>query len=322
MTINILPCSNGFGHIDRCFKIAKFLCSKGNKINFFCENDIFTKFQDLYKIKKNIENFNIPKTCLKPIISKNDLLDLHSYNFNFEANDIVISDSIIELLSITKNTILLSNFFWHKIKNVDKTVYVNANEIIKNFKGPILGSTIFAQDHVKSQKNFKSYNLFNKKISKKNSSSSILLSSGGTDVGIPSILSKKKNILKIFEKFQSVFIEPTLLKYFDKGKNIFEADFSENMYLNLSFAIIRPGIGTTTELISRNIPFYLIHEENNQEMIFNSKKMIDLGFANYLNENDIIEILINKKKLEFDFNGLEEIYNVLKSTNFNDRYIY
>lgn len=322
MNINILPCSNGFGHIDRCFKIAKFLCSKENKIKFFCEKDIFTKFQDLYEIDKNIENFNIPKTFLKPIISKKDLLDFNNFNFNFEENDIVISDSIVELLSITKNTILLSNFFWHKIKNVDKIVNANANEIIKNFNGLILGSSIFAQDHVKLLKNFKPYNLFQKKISKKKLSSSILLSSGGTDVGISAILSKKKYILKIFEKFQSVFVEPSLFKYFDKGKNIFKADFSENMYLNLSFAIIRPGIGTTTELISRNIPFYLIHEENNQEMIFNSNKMIDLGFANYLNENNNMEILINKKKQEFDFNGLEEIYSVLKATNFNDRDIY
>ena len=115
MKINILPCSNGLGHTDRCFKIAKFLCSKENKIKFFCEKDTFTKFQDLYKIEKNIENFNIEKKFLKPIISKNDLLDFKNYDFKFEEKDIVISDSIIELLSITKNTILLSNFFWHKI---------------------------------------------------------------------------------------------------------------------------------------------------------------------------------------------------------------
>ena len=322
MKINILPCSNGLGHTDRCFKIAKFLCSKENKIKFFCEKDTFTKFQDLYKIEKNIENFNIKKKFLKPIISKNDLLDFKNYDFKFEEKDIVISDSIIELLSITKNTILLSNFFWHKIKHVDKIVNVNANEIIKNYNGPILGSSIFAQDHVKSLKTFKSYSLLQKKISKKNSSSSILLSSGGTDAGIQPILSKKKYILKIFEKFQSVFIEPSLFKYFDKGKNIFRADYSENMYLNLSFAIIRPGIGTTSELISRNIPFYLIHEDNNQEMIFNSNKMIDLGYANYLKENDNIEILINQKKQKLDFNGLEEIYKVLKVTNINDSDIY
>ena len=57
-------------------------------------------------------------------------------------------------------------------------------------------------------------------------------------------------------------------------------------------------------------------------MIFNSNKMIDLGYANYLKENDNIEILINQKKQKLEFNGLEEIYKVLKVTNINDSDIY
>lgn len=308
-----MPCSNGFGHLNRCFQISKYLY-KDFDIEFFCDNSQFNKFVKIYSLKNKIKNFHIPSNILKPVGSIKQLNKIKFIKKYINTNDILIVDSLIEALPFSNNSILLSNFFWHKIKKTENKIKINAEKILNKYNPTILGSSIFTQDHVRKQKNFYEYGLFKNFKKKTRSFDAILISCGGT-LSAKKIFKENRSIIfSIAKNYKKIYVEKNI---YDDFKNLRDdihiADFSNLMYEKIDFAIIRPGIGTSTELISRKIFFLMLAEKSNLEMKFNSNILHKEGLAKFLIESQNFGSILKNPNNNLKLKGLNTIKTHIKN---------
>lgn len=258
-----LPCNNGLGHIRRLSILANNINFSSKKIFFLLDKKKKIKFRLDKRVKKiSFSNINLEK--------QNKKLDLKNFTK-------IISDNEInkEIIFDKKRNYVVANFFWEEILNKN---FSN----IKNLKKK--GITVFSNylfSNIKSGVKIKKVGFFEKFKPNKNN--------GGILIAVGSAKSRLLNkfkirILKLLKKNllkkKKIYLDPKLYISDLKKFNIHKADFSEKMYSNISFAIIKPGLGTVEECLKRGIIMFPIMEKENKEFEHNAKVLIKkkLGF--------------------------------------------
>ena len=273
-SILFLPCNNGLGHIRRLSILANKINSPLNKISFFLDSKKKNKFRLNRKIKK-IFFLSYKKKI-------NGKLDLNKFTK-------IISDNEInkEVIFDKKKNIVIANFFWEEIFNKNIKNIKN----LKKKKIRVFSNYLFS--NIKSNINIKKIGFFEKfKPNKK--TDSILISVGSAKSRLlPSFKIKltkllKKNLLKK----KKIYLDPKLYALNLKKFNVYKADFSEKMYSKISFAIIKPGLGTVEECLKRGIVICPVMEDENKEFDHNTR-------------------VLSKTKLGFKFSTLEQILDFI-----------
>jgi len=154
-------------------------------------------------------------------------------------------------------------------------------------------------------------------------SKSILISCGKSQDGIfffKNILSDIIEVVSAFDKNKYIYLEPCLYALLKNKNNFKKATYCSKMYNDIGSAVIRPGLGTVSDLWSLGIKIFPVHEPGNNEMQYNSNVICNLqgDKAVSLNIKDAIISAIDfssnkhlKKNCEdklnqLDFNGLEK----------------
>ena len=277
-SILLLPCNNGLGHIRRLSILANKINLKKNKIFF----PLDSRKQNIFKFKKEVKKIIFSNTKKKDsnILNK----DINYNNFTKIISDTIINKKII--FDNNKN-IVFANFFWEEIYNKElknikklkkKKIKVFSNYLFSNIKAKIKTIKI---------------GFFEKfKPNKKNEC--ILIAVGSAKSRLLSQF--KIKIIRLIKnnslKKKKIFLDPRLYDSSLKKFNVFKADFSEKMYSRISFAIIKPGLGTIEECLKRAIVMLPIMERENMEFEYNSQVLV-------------------KKKLGFKFKKIEEVINFI-----------
>lgn len=299
--LNFFICPNGFGHLNRCVSLAKFLILKNFKIRFFIDEiqiNIIDKFTNGLKIE------------ILPL-RKNFLLfdfDINYFNrfvkSHISINDFNIIDTNYDILPYLNKSILLANFLWSEVISLDEQKNLIYKNNFNNFNGPIFGNNIFAMDTIKLHKNFIGYDFKKRLVKKKIVKDYLLISCGGTNYAFTKFKNKFNYFYSLSKKFKYTFIEPRLCNLFEKKINFISADYSDKMFDKVNYAIIRPGLGTIEKLFSRSIPFDCIFEPYNKEMTHNQKISRNLGISGslknffQLNQN-YSELNLNNKTINY-----------------------
>lgn len=292
--IAIIVCDSGLGHLVRCVKIANKLCESEHEITLFCN------INKLKKIKIKVNN----KLFFKKFISGHDKdLNFKNYNYNcadklpdLKKFDLIVSDNLLETLEKYPKSILIANFFWHKvIKNFKN--YKKNQDLLKKYKPLIICNKYVAHGYVNYFKNVRQVGFFSefKKYEKKKKK--ILLISEGT-----AITEVKNNfkLIKIIKSssnfFDEIILDPKYFKDPKFKKKIIEfnpqvkcANYSEAMFKKISHAIIKPGLGTVSNCISNNIQCLYYYKGYNKEFELNAKMLENFGLGKKFN-------IINFKK--------------------------
>ena len=145
---------------------------------------------------------------------------------------------------------------------------------------------------------------FNRPIKKRSINKKSILISFGTanDKSLKTI-----DIIKIIKRYNEfkIFLEPRFFEKFKNLKNIFMANYSDEMFEEVSVAIIRAGYSTILNCIKNNIYIFYL-KSNNAEIIYNSKmiKKYLIGESFTKNKNLIINnYRFKDKNLNFEYNG-------------------
>ena len=84
----------------------------------------------------------------------------------------------------------------------------------------------------------------------------------------------KKEIVKIIKELKigknKIFLEPYLYEKSLKKFNVFKANYSKQMYDNITVAYIKPGLGTIEECLRRGIPLICYTKNTMKEFKYNS----------------------------------------------------
>ncbi len=313
MKIAILASNNGLGHIRRSILLANKLVKKF-KVTILCSNEKIKKFNFNKSIK--IKNFDIELYKKKILNKKNNV---HKFFNTKEKFDLYLSDNYPEIAYEKKNSLITSNFFWHDILKVNTNYYKKVEKKIRD--RPVIPNYLFCSKYIK--KNFKIqpvgfYGNFKNKSFKKNRNA-ILLSFGTAEMNSKNKIYEIVNNLKLGRKSNHpIFIEPKFYHKDLKKYNIFKASYDEKMYRKIAIAIIKPGLGTITECLSRGITIVTYVKGQNKEFHYNAeileKNNLGINF-NYLSSAIEFACLMIKQ-VKF----LKEKFNLAKKLRWNGEY--
>ena len=318
--ISYFVCDNGLGHITRSVEISKAL-AKYYKIYLYSDITKLRKFSFISKIKKKEFKFNT---------DINDI-DINLINkikkLNLKKNELVISDNYPDFCIIKNPLIIVANFFWHEIFNINN---INTKYILKNLierKVPIFGNYIF-QTIQNKKLNIKKTGFIGKFKGNLKSHKNILVSLGTAKINkkieeklifqISKELERKNNHVKYY--FDEIYFSK-----FKKYENVFFADYTEKMFRKISICIGKPGMGTINDCLKYGIVFITLNLKFNKEFQINSQiiKKNKLGLiaqnfksavvkADYIFKNKIIFKKYFKLFSSLKWSGELEILNFIK----------
>ena len=295
MRIAIIVCDNGLGHMRRSISIAKHITNFGYLVDILGRKKHFEHLMDSLSLTNdkikcincdfgyNFEYF-YNKNPKEFSVTQN-IPPLDKYG-------IVLSDNIIEVLSIRNDAFLVSQFFWHEIlPDINKGYKSKCRELIRKTAPTIFGDKYFSMQHIRKKPNYFPTGLYNLNPSKNrfplksDTKKRNLLISGGNTL----------QAHKLFTEFVQFILQnkPKGIDLIFVDKKIFpkkcpswvkKGTFETKMFESLIGCICRPGIGTITDCIQYGIKIFTLHESENLEMLNNSRILSELSLGEKISE--------------------------------------
>ena len=313
MKIAIVASNNGLGHIRRSVLLANKLIKKF-KVTILCSLEKVKKFKLDKSVK--IKDFDIKLYKNKILNKKNNIHK--SFNIK-EKFDLYLSDNYPEIALKNENSLMLSNFFWHDILKINTNYYKSVEKKIKD--RPILANYLFVSKYIK--KNFKIrpvgfYGNFKNRSLKKNRNG-ILISFGTAEMKNKRYIQRFINQLKNQKKRKfPIFIEPNFYQKDFKKYNLYKATYDDKMYNKIAIAIIKPGLGTITECLSRGITILTFTRGQNKEFLYNAQILernhLGINFSYLSSAIEFACLMV--KEIKF----LKEKYNIAKKLHWNGEF--
>jgi hypothetical protein len=312
-----IACDHGFGHTRRVLEIIKFMSNNNHsKIDLFASKKIIIKllFNNLSLLPDNVKIIDFEtKTTLdydyfvNPFGWLDRLPDIKSY-------DRVISDNLIEVLSLRNDTIISGSFFWHyAISKYQLKDYKFLEELIIREKPIVIGLEGFS-DRIMKNKNIRyhptGFVLNNLKPLLDYRKKKGILITGGKSRKIDHLFAAIINdILNNYSLFgYDLWIDSNIadMKFNDRIKL---ATFDDYMFNNLIAAVARPGIGIITESIKYGFILFPVYENENEEMKQNAYELLNKGLGiKYDNlSNCIYDYLSSEEKISKYYSLLSKI---------------
>ena len=128
---------------------------------------------------------------------------------------------------------------------------------------------------------------------------------------------------------KKIYLDPSIYSKNLRKYSVLKATYTKKMYSRISFAMIKPGLGTVEECLKRGIPIIPIMINENKEFAFNTQilKIKKLGFVfqnlnqsvKFINKNfkNIVFLKKFKKKCKnLKWNGEKELLSHLNKITY------
>ena len=285
--IALIAISNGLGHLRRQLILYRYLLEQGEEVTLFCNIDDLRKLTTDGEI--NAKNLIIRVSELAELSSKGFFKKLRQ---SLEPFDIVLSDNCIEVLEARPDSFLFSSFFWHRTLKMPHDYIEKCESLLSTHKPIIFADSLFKAPYLRDIDELIEVNMFGSPYCDVIKKNELLISFGfGHSINNTFLEFASRAIRVASEYNYHTWIEP---RYFQKlsGKNVSLATYNRDMYAGSKFGLVRPGIGTLTEMIASNSFAIMLYENNNSEMSYNASVMVSLGCGiDITNENRFEELL-------------------------------
>jgi len=283
VNITLIPAPNGIGHVMRMLTLARILSEFNHKIEL-----IIPSYSAAY-FKSEIVNNLILIVIVPWEKNKIELYDdMSSYANKVKTiikYDYIISDNLLEILKFGKKTLISSNFFWEDqgIKE-EKNFSKNIIKIIKDKNVPIVTNRYFKSKSISKLNKTKQIGFFTTNLIEPQNKTgrNLLLSIGASGWVSPKEMSEITTQLtkKLISNYNMIYLDPRLFSFVDDtildNKKFQIANYNDEMYSNISDAIVRPGLSTLQNLIAVGAHIFPIKCGNSKEIEENSQIIEDL----------------------------------------------
>ena len=327
MTITIIVCNNGIGHLKRVLSIIKKIIKLDNRINF----KIYTDKNNLVHFEKSIqelEDFFLQVIHFTSEVENYEKRFLKSFEYELLNADNVWSDNLSFPIKYNANCILTGSFLW--ADQLSNKYRVSELKSLDKYFPKMIGAKYFSTDTVRKSTDFHGVGLYNympRNRSYKNSKS-LLISCGNSQAGVIYFKKILDDIIKAVPKVNDgsyIYLEPCLYDLL-KNKNYFKkATYCSKMYNDVGVAVIRPGLGTICDLWSMGIKIFPVYEPDNHEMQHNSNvisklqgdKICSLSIQDAIlsaisyNKNKYLKKECKIRLDQLEFNGIEKTAEII-----------
>jgi len=278
--IALIACDNGFGHVRRMMSLSISLSKLGAQTTLFAPASAVRKLAELNDVAvPNVVDFSCGISAKRWLDGgvRDWLTELPS----LDKFDNVVCDNLIEILGLRPDAVLSGTFLWHKaIHGCKPSIFEHSEALLKKHHPKILATSLFTPEYLSQFANIYPVGLYRlSQLHFESPKNDVLISCGKGGQVSDKISTLLKSIASTGPSiFSTIWIEPSLIN-FNPPKWMQPADFSPKMYSQIAAAIIRPGIGTTTDVLLAGGRIFTYYEDGNAEMIENSSRLEKAGLG-------------------------------------------
>jgi hypothetical protein len=201
-----------------------------------------------------------------------DLPDLNGF-------DAVVCDNLVEVLTMRPDAWLSGSFFWHRaLESLPSAKIMHAESLLRQFRPRMISSGLFAAPYLRSSTRLSLVGLYDFPGSRVQVEKTDFLLSCGTGGGATEEAGELVHRLASDQHpfCRTLWVEPSL---YSEGMPQWmqPATFSPEMYARVACAIIRPGVGTTTDALLAGARVFSFYEKGNYEMSTNAARASAAG---------------------------------------------
>lgn len=279
----IIACDHGLGHVRRSFLFARALGARGCEVTVFAPRSKYERVTEVLGsappvVLRDFETATTPaglrrgdRSCARWHERLPDLAD----------QDVVVCDNLPEVLMVRPDAILAAQFMWHEVlTDINDDYRRNAERLLDEHDPPIVGSDLFTMSAIRRSSKYWPVGLYGEVGRATASRGQDLLLTGGST---PIIRAEVEHVIaRLLDSgpgpFRFVHVEPALMPL-DPPFWMRCARYDSQMYIDVSAAICRPGLGVLTDLLSHGARPWCLFERGNAEMAHNVKVLVahDLG---------------------------------------------
>lgn len=328
---SVIVCNSGRGHLKRVLWILDGLCRllpERLGVDVFVDTDKLGSFDFMVSKLKKSEH-QIRFYDIKSDVFNYEKEFMARYGQFFSRADHVWSDNLVFPLKYCPGAFLTGQFLWSEIIN-DQDFKNFEMGTLSEHRPRMLGTRYFATPAAQRLTNFTGVGVYNYfPIDLDNTSAkAILLACGGTAGAQRYFEDEMAGIVKTVAAVPeevTIFVEPKYFERFSARRNVQKAAFTEEMFSQVKAAVIRPGLGTVCDVLSKGGRVFSFMEEENFEIKYNASVLEKLGLGRschsigeaiasavmFINERKARqEHLENIRKI--DFNGLNDVIEKIK----------
>jgi len=282
MRYAFIACDHGLGHLRRTLLRASQAASANDQVSVLCSADSLNRLRFCVDIDKriNILELNTKTTVANLSGSINDSVKWLGNLPELSDYDIIISDNLLEVLTIYPKAIIHAQFFWHRVlRDINNEYYELCEYVLASCKPTVYGCPIFSMPHVRSVENFvpldlPALNPSRNYGSRRLTRSGKILVSGGSTSAYTAFLSSFVEDIMVYKPdlARSLVVDKQIYEQLIEhisAKELIIADYSQNMYSQIEIAFCRPGLGTVSDLREAGALIAPVCICDNLEMAFN-----------------------------------------------------
>lgn len=278
--IGLIACANGLGHIRRMLALCNALRNYPVRPIMLAPSEAVVHLCEIYQLEK-------PEVidCRMPV--RTGLADQGRYGFDInnlpklEYFSEIVSDNIIEVLEIFPRAWLSGTFFWHKaLAEYPAHWSEQAENILSQHHPRMIASALFAPSYLEQFTTLYNVGLYCfGKTANHSDRTGILISSGKGG----NVLAEMKTLVsQVIQENrpndQIIWLEPALYES-TMPEWVRPANFRPEMYNQLAAAVVRPGVGTLTDLLIAGVKPFMFYEAENLEMRENASRVSRQGLG-------------------------------------------
>lgn len=269
-----MACDNGLGHMRRVAAVRHELARQGADVTVMARQDLAARFGVRavhFETCTSAESFR----C-----GDERAIHWHTRLPNLDSFDVVVSDNLPEVLHLRIDAVLMGSFLWHLVIEGTQEEYVRSVRQLLAARRPVMiGTALFASDELRNVTRFHDAGLFCRPPVFPREGKDLLISCGRSGLCEDAV---KEGVAELLKRgrgpFEAIHVEPTLVPP-NAPPWMLKADFGARMYARLRAAVVRPGVGTLTELIQAGCPAFCFYEDGNREMSGNAARIESAGLG-------------------------------------------
>jgi hypothetical protein len=194
---------------------------------------------------------------------------------NLDKFDRVISDNLLEILYIRDDAYISGSFFWHEsLLDFPKNLRNDIRKLLRTKSPKLISSKIFTSNYMRNFPKLNEVGLYGKSRFDGNFKKNALLISCGLGGFVTD--QAREFVLTIDNPPFKIYVEPAIMPN-NPPSWMHPAKYTAAMYDEIFAAIIRPGLGSVSEVLLSSARIFSYYETGNKEMSSNSSRIFHYG---------------------------------------------
>jgi hypothetical protein len=300
-SVAIIACDHGLGHVRRCVLNAEALHRAGAEVTLMAPADAVARVHRSLELAPashvRLVDFATETTLAGLRAGAPRTLRWHDRVPDLARFDHVVVDTLPEVIELRPDAVLVAQFLWHDVLDgIAQPMRARAADLVRRAR-LVIGSAPFAMPAVRALPGFVEVGLHLPDTVARDrvepsaegtgvDGQDLLVTGGTTDALRAPLAGLVAGLVRTGPgPFRAVHVDAELLPS-DPPSWLRPAVHTPAMYDGLRVAVVRPGLGTVTELLARDVRILCVREPGNAELAHNAGVVVELGAGEDLGAPD------------------------------------